>query len=141
MSILLPAGGVATTTCSALKLLCFHVNAYWQCRIMSCFVSLLSSYVFFNKYFYACKVSDLFQSRLYGSYAAIQGTMVNWALQNLTGGISDSVLYRDNRNILQKTIDISMARSTLLAATIAVSVAVNVCHNSLQEIFRSMIAG
>ena len=59
--------------------------------------------------------------RLYGSYAAIQGTSVNWALQDLTGGLADSVVFRENRNLLKRTLDLSMARSTLLAATITVS--------------------
>ncbi|KAL4224574.1 hypothetical protein ACF0H5_015274 [Mactra antiquata] len=58
-------------------------------------------------------------AKLYGSYAAIQGAMVNWALQDLTGGITDSFIFRDNINLMQKVIDFSMARTTLLTATIA----------------------
>lgn len=62
----------------------------------------------------------LFKHRLYGSYAAIQGSVVNWALQDLTGGITDSVQFMDNLKLMQRTLDLSMARSTLMAATIAV---------------------
>ncbi|XP_060559734.1 calpain-A-like isoform X2 [Ruditapes philippinarum] len=58
-------------------------------------------------------------AKMYGSYAAIQGSMVNWALQDLTGGIVDTFIFRDNLNLLQKIIDFSMARTTLIAATIA----------------------
>ncbi|XP_053384119.1 calpain-A-like isoform X2 [Mercenaria mercenaria] len=58
-------------------------------------------------------------AKFYGSYAAIQGSVVNWALQDLTGGITDTFIFRDNINLLQKIIDFSMARTTLIAATIA----------------------
>ena len=64
-------------------------------------------------------------SRLYGSYGAIKGNLVNWALQDLTGGITDNFVFKDNPQMLKQIVDVCMARTSLISTSIQV---IYFCH-------------
>ena len=62
----------------------------------------------------------MFSCRLYGSYGAIRGNLVNWALQDITGGITDNFVFKDNPKMLKQIIDLCMERCSLISASIQV---------------------
>lgn len=57
-------------------------------------------------------------AKLYGSYGAIKGNLVNWALQDLTGGITDNFVFKDNPQMLKQIVDVCMARTSLISTSI-----------------------
>ncbi|XP_052800225.1 calpain-A-like isoform X2 [Mya arenaria] len=69
-------------------------------------------------------------AKLYGSYSAIHGGQLHGALQDLTGGVTDTFQFREHATTLQRVIDLSMCRATLMAATIAAPVG-SVPHRQL----------
>ena len=48
------------------------------------------------------------------------GSNVHWTLQDITGGIPDGFLFKDNATLMQKVVDLSMTRASLITATIMV---------------------
>ncbi|KAJ8299094.1 hypothetical protein KUTeg_023154 [Tegillarca granosa] len=59
-------------------------------------------------------------AKLYGSYENISGGWINWALQDITGGIVQRFSVNENPKSVHRIIDLSMQRASLMGASISI---------------------
>ena len=49
---------------------------------------------------------------------------MNWALQDITGGIMDTFVFKENHHLLKQIIDVCMARNSLISTSIQVNTSI-----------------
>lgn len=58
--------------------------------------------------------------RCYGSYENTSGGLTNWALQDLTGGVTENHQVYENPRLIQRLLDVSMTNASLVGTYISV---------------------
>ncbi|XP_062614294.1 calpain-9-like [Saccostrea cucullata] len=58
-------------------------------------------------------------AKCYGSYENISGGLTNWALQDLTGGITETHQVYENPRLIQRILDVSMTNASLIGTFIS----------------------
>ena len=65
---------------------------------------------------------------------------MNWALQDMTGGIMDTFVFKDNHHLLKQIIDVCMARNSLISTSIQVNTSFTVESRKFEGVLFQIIS-
>ncbi|XP_055997452.1 calpain-9-like [Ostrea edulis] len=76
-------------------------------------------------------------AKCYGSYENISGGLTNWALQDLTGGVTETHQVYESPRLIQRILDVSMTNASLIGT----SISTNMTQGQRKRLSNGLVTG